>query len=103
MNRRDFLLAAGAAAASAKAANLQKLKVAVFSKHLQFLQGEELAKATAEIGFDGLDLSVRAGGHVDPARVAQDLPPLIKIIRAHGLEVPMVTTGIEDADTPHAE
>ena len=103
MNRRDFLLAAGAAVAAAKAANLQKLKVAVFSKHLQFLQGEELARATAEIGFDGIDLSVRAGGHVDPARVAQDLPPLIKIIRAHGLEVPMVTTGIEDAETPHAE
>src|SRR3954452_15079718 len=103
MNRRDFLLAAGAAVASAKASNLQKLKIAVFSKHLQFLQGEELAKAVAQIGFDGIDLSVRSGGHVDPARVAQDLPPLIKIIRAHGLEVPMITSGIEDAESPHAE
>ena len=66
MNRRDFLLAAGAAAVTAKAANLQKLKVSVFSKHLQFLQGEELAKATAQIGFDGIDLAVRPGGHVEP-------------------------------------
>jgi sugar phosphate isomerase/epimerase len=102
MNRRDFLLAAGAAA-TAQSANLQQLKVAVFSKHLQFLQGEDLAKAAAEIGFDGIDLAVRPGGHVDPARVAQELPPLIKIIRAQGLEVPMITSGIEDADTPHAE
>ena len=103
MNRRDFLLAAAAAAASAKAAPSRKLNVSVFSKHLQFLQGEDLAKAVAEIGFDGIDLSVRAGGHVEPERVAQDLPPLLKIIRAHHLEVPMITSGIEDADTPHAE
>ena len=102
MNRRDFLLAA-AAAATAKAAPPRKLNVSVFSKHLQFLQGEALAKAAAEIGFDGIDLAVRPGGHVEPERVAQDLRPLLKIIRAHGLEVPMITSGIEDAGTPHAE
>ena len=102
MNRREFLLAA-AAAATAKAAPHRKLNVSVFSKHLQFLQGEDLAIAVAEIGFDGIDLAVRPGGHVEPERVAQDLPPLIKIIRAHRLEVPMITSGIEDADTPHAE
>ena len=102
MNRRDFLLAA-AASATVKATPHRKLNVSVFSKHLQFLQGEDLAKAVAEMGFDGIDLSVRPGGHVEPARVAQDLAPLFKIIRAHGLEVPMITSGIEDADTPNAE
>lgn len=102
MNRRDFLLASLAAPIAAKAAP-RKLNVSIFSKHLQFLQGEALAKAVAEIGFDGIDLAVRPGGHVEPERVAQDLPPLLKIIRAHQLEVPMITSGIEDADTPHAE
>ena len=102
MNRRDFLLAA-AAAATAKAAPPRKLNVSVFSKHLQFLQGEALAKAAAEIGFDGIDLAVRPGGHVEPERVAQDLPPIVKMIRAHGLTVPMITSGIDDAGTPHAE
>ena len=101
MNRRQFLLAASAA--SAIAAPARKLKAAVFSKHLQFVQGEDLAKVAAEIGFDGVDITVRPGGHVEPARIAQDLPPLVKIIRAHGLEVPMVTTGIEDAESPFAE
>jgi sugar phosphate isomerase/epimerase len=101
MNRRSFLLAA--AAVSALPAAPRKLKVAVFSKHLHFLKGEELAKAAASAGFDGLDITVRPGGHVEPARVAQDLPPLVKLIRANGLEVPMITSGIEDADTPHAE
>src|SRR5438270_571865 len=78
------------------------LKVAIFSKHLQFLTGEELATAAADLGFDGVDLTVRNGGHVEPARVAVDLPPLVTLIRKHGVEVPMITTDIVDADTPHA-
>lgn len=98
MDRRNFLLALGAAFA-AKAASQKK--VAIFSKHLQFLQGEALAKNAAALGFDGIDLTVRPGGHVEPARVAQDLPHLVKIIRAHGLEVPMITSGILDVETPY--
>src|SRR5450432_1094003 len=80
-----------------------KLKVAIFSKHLQFLQGEALAAGAAEIGFDGIDLAVRSGGHVEPERVRQDLPKLVAAIRRHGLEVPMLTTDIADAETAHAE
>src|ERR1700744_4430977 len=66
-----------------------RLKVCIFSKHLQFLGGEELAKGAAEIGFDGVDLTVRKGGHVGPDRVRQDLPPLVSILHRHGLETPM--------------
>ncbi len=80
-----------------------KLKVAIFSKHLQFLQGEPLAAGAAEIGFDGIDLAVRKGGHVEPERVRQDLPKLVATIRQHGLEVPMLTTDIVDTQTPYAE
>ena len=62
-----------------------------------------MARSAAEMGFDGVDITVRAGGHVEPARVAEELPPLVKRIRAHGLEVPMVTADILDAHSPHAE
>ena len=102
LSRRTFLSAAPALFAPAAWA-AQKLKVSIFSKHLQFLQGEDLARAAADIGFDGIDLTVRKGGHVEPERVARDLPPLVKIIRAHGLETQMITAGIVDADTPFAE
>ena len=103
MTRRQFTLAASAAAHLAAAAPPQKQKVAIFSKHLQFLQGEDLARSAAEIGFDGIDITVRKGGHVEPAKVVQDLPDLVKRIRAHGLEVPMVTADILDAQSPYAE
>src|ERR1035438_1512155 len=80
-----------------------KLKVAIFSKHLQFLVGEELAKAAADIRFDGIDITVRRGGHVAPERVGQDLPPLVGILRQHGLEAPMITVDIVDTQTPFTE
>jgi sugar phosphate isomerase/epimerase len=80
----------------------RKLKIAIFSKHLQFVEGAQLARAASEIGFDGVDITVRAGGHVEPARAAEDLPPLVSLIRQHGLEVVMVTTDIVDATSPNA-
>jgi sugar phosphate isomerase/epimerase len=105
MLSRRSLLAGGTLlfAGPAFAAGRPKLKVAIFSKHLQFLQGEDLAKGVAELGFDAVDLTVRKGGHVEPANVARDLPPLVAIIRKHGLEVSMVTTDVADADTPFTE
>ena len=83
--------------------NTSKYKVAIFSKHLLFLQGAALADAAASIGFDGIDLAVRQNGHVEPARVKQDLASLVALIRQRGLEVPMLTTDIADANTPYAE
>lgn len=99
LNRRGFL-ATGAAAAFA--AHTPR-KLHVFSKHLQFLKDEALADAAAEIGFDGVDLTVRPGGHIEPANAGTELPRIVKLIRARGLETPMVTAGIVDAATPHAE
>ena len=80
-----------------------KQKVAIFSKHLLFLHGNDLPEAAAKIGFDGIDLAVRKGGHVAPERVKQDLPGLVTAIRQHHLEVPMLTTDIADVDTPYGE
>jgi len=96
------LLGSGLLQAAPEPGN-SKLKVAIFSKHLLFLQGAQLAQAASEVGFDGIDLAVRKGGHVEPSRVKQDLPSLVALIRQHGLEVPMLTTDIADTSTPYAE
>jgi sugar phosphate isomerase/epimerase len=56
------------------------------------------------MGYDGVDITVRPyPGHVEPARVKQDLPPFVQAIRKHGLLVRMITCPITDADSPHAE
>lgn len=74
------------------------LKVQVFSKHLQFLNYEDMADAAAEMGFDGVDLTVRPKGHVLPERVEDDLPKAIEAIRKANLSHTMITTAVQDAD-----
>ena len=104
ISRRTVLTAGGALVARGLAQpGRSKLKIAIFSKHLQFVEGDELASAAAKTGFDGIDITVRKGGHVKPERVRQDLAPLVAAIRRHGLEVPMITADIVDAESPHAE
>ncbi len=62
-----------------------------------------MAQVVAALGYEGVDLTVRPGGHVEPARVEDDLPKASDIIRKAGLKLPMVTTAIRDATTPYAE
>lgn len=119
MARRAFLASAGLAGAAAlvpgraaggagasssfAGAARRPLSVSVFSKHLQYLGYRELAETVAEAGFDGLDLTVRAGGHVLPERVADDLPRAVEAARAAGVSIPMMTTTITSAGDLHAE
>jgi L-ribulose-5-phosphate 3-epimerase len=70
-----------------------------FSKHLPRHDARGLARALKPLGFAGVDLTVRPKGHIDPSRVAQDLPPFVAAIREEGLAVPMITTDLKsDAD-----
>ncbi len=74
--------------------------ICIFSKHLHWLDYRGMAELAAEIGFSGIDLTVRKGGHVLPERVRTDLPIAVKEIRSAGLDIPMITTGITDPGDP---
>ena len=78
-----------------------RLILCVFSKHLQFLDYEPMAAAAAEIGFEGVDLTVRPDGHVLPENAAADLPRAVAAVRAAGLVVPTITTSITSVEEPH--
>jgi sugar phosphate isomerase/epimerase len=81
----------------------RRLPIVFLSKYLQWLDWEPMAATAAELGFDGIDLTVRPGGHVLPERVEEDLPKVAKIVRSAGLEIPTISTGIVDLDSPYAE
>lgn len=107
--RRDVFAALGATAllgartVPAVAATAGPLKISVFSKHFQWTNCREMAAIAKDVGFDGIDLTVREGGHVLPERVEEDLPKAAEDIRKAGLEVTMITAEIVDAASPHAE
>ena len=77
-----------------------ELSVNIFSKHLHFLDYTAMSEAAAEIGFDGLDLTVRPDGHVDPERVAEDLPRATEALKKAGLKPQMITTNVSNAEDP---
>ncbi|MBV8841258.1 MAG: sugar phosphate isomerase/epimerase [Bryobacterales bacterium] len=111
MNRRELLkIGAGVAVATATRAqqtpnNQKTQKIDAYSRHLQWLRSpDEVAEAALEMGYDGLDITVRAyPGHVNPAKVGQELPAFVDAVRKHGLQVVAITTNITDADSPNAE
>jgi L-ribulose-5-phosphate 3-epimerase len=76
--------------------------IVMFSKHLSDLAWGELGKAVREAGFDGVDLTVRPGGHVLPERVSDDLPRAVQAIRDNGSMVAMLTTGLTRPSDPAA-
>jgi len=115
MKRRDFfqltagaVLAGGAGTARPRlraqpveqAADVRKLTVDIYSRHLQWLRtADEVADAATEMGFEGVNVTVRPyPGHVDPDNVAKELPPFVSTIRKRGLLVRSITTNISDAD-----
>lgn len=79
---------------------LDQLEVNIFSKHLQFLDLKETGQMAAELGFDGVDLTVRPKGHVLPENARTDLPEAIKAIQAAGSTCKMITTSIESINKP---
>ena len=56
----------------------------LFTKHLVGLPYDQLAETVAELGFKGVEAPVRKGGHVEPARVEEDLPKLVEAFKKCG-------------------
>jgi sugar phosphate isomerase/epimerase len=81
------------------------MKFVMFSKHLDMLglSLRELGETIADIGFDGVDLTVRPGGRVEPEQVEDKLPEAVAALAQFGLEVPLITTAIDGPQTPYAE
>jgi sugar phosphate isomerase/epimerase len=92
-----------AAALAATGAETRGTPVCLFSKHLHWTSVADACKITAELGFDGMDLTVRKAGHIEPERVADLLPKAVDSAKQAGTRISMITAGIVDATTPHAE
>jgi sugar phosphate isomerase/epimerase len=107
--RREVLWGAAAslAAASSSAAAPDekpagKPTLCMFSKHLAHLGYKDLGRTLRELGFPGVDLTTRPGGHVLPERVAEDLPTAFQALESEGIRTPMITTGLTSLKDPAA-
>jgi sugar phosphate isomerase/epimerase len=105
LQRRDFMRMAVASGITAAVSELpaketpkSSPKVCTYTEHFQKLSIPQVYKVFKQMGVDGLDLTVRPGGHIDPKNVKAELPQAVKAAREQGLEIMMLTTGIVSPD-----
>jgi sugar phosphate isomerase/epimerase len=107
ISRRNFLrtsagggaLVLGAEMANTAEHSLADNHLCVFNKPLQHMDYAAQAELIAEIGFDGVEATVRKGGHVEPERVEEDLPKQIEALKKSGIQMAMMTTDITNAES----
>ena len=67
---------------------------AVFTKHFLGLSHERLADTLAEIGITAIEAPIRPKGHVEPERVVDELPRFVETLRKRGIEIAVLSSGI---------
>jgi len=109
LTRRQLLAAAAAGAGRAAAQQYKaggvkprtKPPVCLYSKQLAKVEYDDLGKVLRDLGFDGCDLSVEAGGHVLPEHAQADLVRAVLAVTDAGLDVPIFTTSITSPGDPN--
>jgi sugar phosphate isomerase/epimerase len=110
LSRRSLLAAGIASAASLLpsrffGADAPRLSypVCVFVKFLQSLSFDDLAQTVADLGFQGIEATVRKKGQILPEQAVDELPRLVEALRARGLEITIMASSINRADDPLTE
>ena len=79
------------------------MRYIMFSKHLQTQAIPEMGQTIKSLGFSGVELTVRPGGHVLPDNVGEDLPRAVEQLREAGLDVPAIVVEIHNREQQYAE
>jgi sugar phosphate isomerase/epimerase len=77
--------------------------ICCFAKPLQRMEFDELADRMAEMGFQGIEATIRKGGQVEPARVVDDLPRLVEALKKRDLEITIMASDVNSVDQPETE
>jgi len=97
---------AQAAQTPSTAATPRRLIMDAYTRHLHWLRtADEIAEAAIEMTCGGVNPTIQAyPGHIDPTKVAQELPAFVKTIQKHGLRVKQVRGGNQtDVSAPNLE
>src|SRR5947209_7926084 len=79
------------------------MQFVIFTDNLSDLNIRDACREAKKAGFDGLDLTLRPGGHVKPENAELGLTKAHEIADEEGVTIAMITTGITAANSPFAE
>ena len=101
MNRRQFLPTTALATqllATETRGKARRNPYCVFTKPLQMLSYDDLADLIAELGFDGIEGTIRPGGQITPEQVPDELPKMMAALKKRRLNMTIMASGINNAD-----
>lgn len=112
MNRRTAIKTIAAAASGAAARAQLPLPppstsrtsplLCVYSGNLAKVPYAMLGDIAGQIGYEGVDLTVFPGGHVNPFIANVDMVRAVEAVRGSNLEVPMISTDLTSMSSPAA-
>ena len=79
------------------------MKFVLFTDDIRDLSIRDACRAAKKAGFDGLDLTLRPGGHVVPENAGPGLAEAHQVADEEGFAISMATTAITAADALYAE
>lgn len=88
---------------SAKGSVRDKPYLSLVSRHIQWTTAENGIEFAKQAGFPAILWTVRPGSHVHPEQVETELPRIVKLTKAAGLETPMIITAVGDVSSDRAE
>lgn len=77
--------------------------IAIFEKVFEGLSYEELADAMEKIGADGVEATIRPGGHIEPAAAKDEVPKMSAALKARGKRIVIAATHVGSVDAPQSE
>jgi len=78
------------------------MKYVLFTDNLADLKIEAVCAEVKKRGFDGLDLTLRPGGHVRPEQAEMGLSHAHQVAMRTGVQILMASTAVAGTDSPHA-
>ena len=107
--RRQFLSQMAVATASAGGVLLGdeprtlnvEWPIAIFEKVFEALSYDELANAMVAIGADGVEATIRPGGHIEPAVATDEVPKMAEAMQKRGKRIVIAATHIRRVDELH--
>lgn len=108
MERRDFLAKSGAALAGLGAVQgktpprKRPWPIVAFEKPFQALDYDRMGEELAKMGAQGIEATIRKGGHIEQKNAAREVPEMVKALAKNDQKALLVASNISEI-TPENE
>lgn len=108
MNRRNFIWQTGLTAAAtglafADESDESHWPIVVFEKPIQTLDYDRMGEELAKLGLQGIEATIRKGGHIEPKDAAAKIPQMVTDLAKNGQKAFIAACDVNSASDANAE